>query len=141
MVRKNFSVAKLRYNFLMVFVLIFAFLNMQTASAHIHLAEHHDHDEIHHHQAEGHSHYLVSHFSESDDLTHHADASNSVDLDSSFNAPSGKIKAPDLAISPSCFQQKIHIRTVRLELPFSVHHLYSHLHQSTSHPRAPPYFS
>lgn len=132
---------KLRLHYPLLVILIIAFISMQWASAHIHLAENHNHDEIHYHEAEGHTHNLTVHYSDAKDSSHLADASSTIDLDNQSNAPSGQNKTPDLATIPHCFQQYTHVQTVRLELPFTDNLSYHHLERSAANPRAPPYFS
>ena len=50
--------AKFRYNKMLFLVLLVSFLSLQWTSAHIHLAEQHDHDGTHHqHEIESHAHH------------------------------------------------------------------------------------
>ncbi|MGM0541943.1 MAG: hypothetical protein ACQEQR_05845 [Pseudomonadota bacterium] len=118
-----------------------AFLSMQTASAHIHLAEHHNHEGVHSHEVESHAHNLTSHYTETMDLSHQVDASNTIDLNSSFNAPSGHQQLPDLAIVQAYFQPRIPAQIVKVDSRLPVIFPYGHLDRSTGTPRAPPFFS
>lgn len=62
---------KFRLNKAMFFVLITAMLSMQWSTAHIHLAEHHDHDESYHqHNIEAHSHQSFAQNDNHIDSTH-----------------------------------------------------------------------
>jgi len=64
-----------------LFILAVAFLTMQWANAHIHLAEHHSHDGSHHqHFVEAHSHHLTSHH-DSIDSEHQLDHLSIIELD------------------------------------------------------------
>lgn len=134
-------VTKLRLHYPLLFILIVAFISMQWASAHIHLAEKHDHDEIHYHETDSHSYNLTYHYSETVSSSHLADASSTIELDNQYNAPSGKNKTPDLATISQCFQQLSYAQIARLELPFTDNISYGHIDQSAANPRAPPYFS
>lgn len=134
-------VTKLRLHYPLLFILILAFISMQWASAHIHLAENHDHDEIHYHEAESHVHNFTGHHSDTIDSSHLADASSTIDLDNQCNVPSGQNKTPDLATIPDYFQQNPHLQSVRLERPFTDNLFYHPLDRSAANPRAPPYFS
>lgn len=134
-------VTKLRRHYPLLFVLIIAFISMQGASAHVHLAENHNHDGIHHHEAESHAHNLTTHYSDTVDSSHLADASNTVDLDNQCNVPSGKSQSPDLIAIEYCSQQYTYVQTVRIEPPFTNNLFYHLFDRSTANPRAPPYFS
>lgn len=58
----------------MFFVLVTAMLSMQWSVAHIHLAEHHDHDGSHHqHNIEGHAHQSFNHDDNFTDSIHQVD--------------------------------------------------------------------
>jgi len=136
-------VTKFRLHYPLLFILIVAFISMQWVSVHIHLAESHTHDgiETHHHEVESHAHNLTLHYSDKIDSFHLADTSNTIDLDNQGNIPSGKNKAPDLIAIPYCSQQYTHVQTVRIEPPFTNKIFYHLIDQSTTNPRAPPYFS
>lgn len=132
---------KLRFNFLLVFALMIAFLSMQTTSAHIHLAEHHNHEGVHSHEVESHAHHLTSHYTETMELSHQVDASNTIDLNISFNAPSGHQQLPELAIVQAYFQPRILAKIVKVDPRLPVIFAYSYLDRSTDTPRAPPFLS
>lgn len=134
-------VAKLRLHYPLLFILITAFISMQWASAHIHLAEKHDHDGIHYHAAEGHANNLTAHSSTAVDSSHFVDTSNTVDLDNQFNTPSGKNKVPDLAYFSPIFQQHSQVQDNRFKLPFTETLSYNQRYLSVANPRAPPHFS
>ena len=69
--------AKFRLNRAMLFVLVTAFLSMQWAPAHIHLAEHHDHGGSHHqHEVEAHAHQSITLEDNSNHSTFQTDKSN-----------------------------------------------------------------
>lgn len=131
----------LRLTYPLLFALIIAFLSMQWASAHIHLAENHVHDEIHQHEVESHTHHLTAQYSDTKGSSHLADTSSTIDLDNQCNVPSGPKKTPDLATIPPLFQQNTHVQTVKLELPFTENLFYHPLDRSAANPRAPPYSS
>ena len=79
----TFNAAKFRYNKMLFLVLFVSFLSLQWSSAHIHLAEQHDHGDTHHqHEIEAHSHHQTL----SADSAHSIDDSDKlVELDLDCN--------------------------------------------------------
>ena len=75
--------ARFRYNKMLFLVLLVSFLSLQWSSAHIHLAEQHNHDGTHHqHEIEAHSHHQTL----SADSAHSIDDSDKlVELDLDCN--------------------------------------------------------
>lgn len=132
---------KLRQHFPLLFTFIIAFITMQWASVHIHLAESHTHDEIHYHELEGHAHNLTTPHSDTIEPFHLANDFNTIDLDNQLNPPPGKHNTPDQATVPSYFQQYTRVQTVRFERPLTDNLFYHRLERSVANPRAPPYFS
>ncbi len=114
---------------------------MQWASAHIHLAEYHDHGGIHYHAVESHAHDFTGHYSDATESSQLTETLSTIELDNQCNAPSGHNKHPDLATIPNYFQQDTCLQSVRLEQPFTETLFYHSLDQSAANPRAPPYFS
>lgn len=82
---------KFRLNRTLFFVLVTAFLSMQWSSAHIHLAEHHDHDANHHHEVEVHAHHSISQNDNLSSSTHETQnhSVNVVEIDHQCNTKSG----------------------------------------------------
>jgi hypothetical protein len=113
---------------------------MQSAAAHIHLAEHHDHDgSRHQHQSETHVHQSIDTHADAIDFSHQVDHANVVELDhecsTSKNKPLEKLCATSVA---STLWQPAIYETINIELPVSTNTKLSHLYRSTIHLRAPP---
>lgn len=89
----NFTyMTKFRLNTAMFFVLVTAFLSMQWAPAHIHLAEHHDHGGSHHqHEVEAHAHLSITQDDNPNSSTFQTDKHdiNVVEIDHQCNTKSG----------------------------------------------------
>ncbi len=133
----------LRLNYTLLFVLIAAFLTMQSAAAHIHLAEHHDHDGSHHqHQSEAHSHQSIDDHDDAIDFSHQMDHANIVELDHECNtAKENKQKEPCATISAPAFRQPSFSKSISIEIPIVVNTKLSHLYRLSIKLRAPPQFS
>ncbi len=126
----------------LLFVLIAAFLTMQSAAAHIHLAEHHDHDGSHHqHQSEAHAHQSIDDHGDAIDSSHQMDHANIVELDHESNiAKENKQKEPCSTISAPAFQLPSFSKSISIEIPIVVNTKLSHLYRSSIKLRAPPQF-
>ncbi len=75
-------------NRILFIFLITAFLAVQWSSAHIHLAEQHNHDGSHHqHSSKSHLHSLGNHHSNSIDTSHSTDENYVVQLDLEYRLP------------------------------------------------------
>ena len=79
---------KYHSNFVLVLLLVTAFLTMQWTAVHIHLADQHIHDKsLHQHQIETHAHDLINKTVAAIDLSHQASHSDVIDLDHDANLP------------------------------------------------------
>lgn len=127
----------------LLFVLIAAFLTMQSAVAHIHLAEHHDHDGSHHqHQSEAHAHQSIDDHDDAIDFSHQTDHANIVELDHEGNvAKENKQKKSCATISTLAFRQPSFFKSISIEIPIVLNTKLSHLYRSSIKLRAPPQFS
>ena len=127
----------------LLFVLITAFLTMQSAAAHIHLAEHHDHDGSHHqHQREALAHQSIDDHDDVIDFSHQMDHANIVELDHEYNTvKENKQKESCATISTLAFQQPSFFKSISIEIPIVVNTKLSHLYRSSIKLRAPPQFS
>lgn len=135
--------AKYRLNQTLIFVLIAAFLAMQSASAHIHLAEHHDHDGSHHqHHSEAHAHQSIDSHADAIDFSHLIDHANAIELDHECNMGKGTKQVTSFAVlATPVFRQPANFESISIELPVVVNTKLSHLYRSTVNLRAPPQFS
>ncbi|MDT8384515.1 MAG: hypothetical protein RRB22_08875 [Gammaproteobacteria bacterium] len=134
---------KYRLNIALLFVLITAFLSMQSATAHIHLAELHDHDGSHHqHQSAAHAHQsMVDHY-DAIEFSHQADHANVVDLDHECSTTAkNKYEKPSGFIVTRAHRQPVRSASVSIELPVVINTKLNYLYYSTINPRAPPRFS
>lgn len=134
---------KYRLNCTLLFVLIAAFLAMQSAAAHIHLAEHHDHDGSHHqHQSEAHAHQSIDSHDDVIDSSHQMDHANVVELDHECSTSQKNKQEPlSVAIVAAAFWQPVFLTFISTKLPLIVNTKLSHLYRSTIGLRAPPQFS
>ncbi len=129
----------------LLFVMITALLSMPWSTVHIHLAQHHDHDNTHHqHFVEAHSHQLTEHQASN----HHADLIDSASHSSEksvvslahecrnskeyqHSSPDNAVLLPGFAntlkIQPQYFEFSLYITNYPLSAP-----------RITAQPRAPP---
>ena len=116
---------------------------MQSAAAHIHLAEHHDHDGSHHqHQSAAHSHQSIVDHHDAIEFSHQTDHANIVELDHECSTTTkNKQEKPSTSIVTRAFRQPILSKPVSVELPVIINTKLNYLYYSTINPRAPPYFS
>lgn len=137
--------AKYRLNQILLFVLIVAFLGMQSAAAHIHLASQHDHDGSHHqHYSETHAHPSIDAYDSVGGFSHSLDHANTVALDYECSItqknqqdPPGSTAAITASMSWSLpFRQR-----AKVVLPIVVSAKLSYFYRSSAPPRAPPQFS
>jgi len=131
---------KFRLNQSLLFILITAFLSMQSASAHIHLSEHQDHnDSHHHHDLEIHSHQSIDHNTDVINSSHQTNNINIIELDHKFSAQNAeKPKKPSTTTIPLDFQQPTFISTLKTNLPDLLSSKFSYLYGLTANPRGPP---
>ena len=131
---------KYRLNHTLLFVLIAAFLSMQSAAAHIHLAEHHDHDGSHHqHHSEAHAHQSIDSHEDAIDFSHQMDHSNIVELGHECSTvKQNKQEKHYDSIIGLVFQQQSLFKSVSIEIPIVVNTKLSYLYRSTIYLRAPP---
>ena len=134
---------KYRLNHTLLFVLIAAFLTMQSAAAHIHLAEHHDHDGSHHqHQSETHAHQSIDDHDDAIDFSHQIDHVNIVELDHDCSTTKENKQEKTSAVIVSRFFRRLALsESISIELPVVINTKLNHLYYSTNSPRAPPHFS
>jgi len=135
--------AKVQLNQSLLFVLIIAFLSMQCASAHIHLAEHHSHDNSHHqHDIEVHSHQSIDHHTDSLNFSHQSNDINIIELDHEFNSQKvEKPEKPSTVFITLAFPHLSIISHSSTRLPNLICTNLNYLSRSTVKSRAPPYFS
>lgn len=137
------NVTKLRLNHSLLFVLIAAFLSMQSAAAHIHLAEHHGHDGSHHqHQSAAHAHQSIVDHEDAIDFSHQMDHAKIVELDHecSTTKENKQEKTADSIVTPA-FQLPVRSKSISIDLPIIINTKLNHLYYTTINPRAPPRFS
>lgn len=135
------TVIKLRSNHSLIFALITAFLTMQWASFHIHLAEHHQHDGDHHqHSIETHSHHIAGHPYDTIDTDQHESEASVVEIDRQCSPCSAKNTTPPYAaVTTHSLLASPHLVTLHIAPPVTLGAKISHLDRSTIYLRAPPY--
>jgi len=113
---------------------------MQWTAAHIHLAEHHDHDgSLHQHSIEAHTHQLTSHHADTIDSSHQPGNFSVVELDHEFNTSKGKKQEkPSTAAITLVFQQLTFSQPIALEFPEIINTKLSYHGRSSVRLRAPP---
>ena len=135
-----------RLNHSWLFILFTVFLTMQWTAvlgAHVHLAEHHDHDgSQHQHNIEVHSHNSINHHAETIDSSHTSADSNFVEIDQDCNSSNGKYQQQSslISVEANClyllqFKSK-HSKPTVLDISKA-----SYLSLSIINLRAPPQFS
>ena len=131
---------KFRLNQSLLFILITAFLSMQSASAHIHLPEHQGHNDSHHqHDLEVHSHQSIDHDTDVVGSSHHTNDINIIELDHKFSAQNAeKPKKSTTTTIPLAFQQPTFISALKTNLPDLLSSKFSYLYGLTANPRGPP---
>ena len=134
---------KYRLNHTLLYVLIAAFLTIQSAAAHIHLAEHHDHDgSPHQHQSEAHAHLSIDSHDDAIESAHQMDHANVVELGHECStSQKNKQEQFSVAIVLCVLRQPVFSIFVSTKLPLIVNTKLSYLYRSTIHLRAPPQFS
>lgn len=142
---KPSSNPKLLSNHRWLFVFIVAFIAMQWTTAHIHLAEHHDHDGSHHqHNLEAHLDHFVDDHVDIFDLSHQLGDANIIELVQVFGvANEKKLEKPDTSalIIYLIYQPLLFVQSVLYEPPFVANIRLVHFYHSASRPRAPPHLS
>lgn len=134
---------KFKLNQTLLLMLITAFLSMQLTTAHIHLAQHHDHDNSHHqHNIEVHTHHSIDHQAEFINSSHHSHDTNVVELDHEFNGQKvEKSEKPSASFIALTFPQSSLISNISAKLPDVINTKFSYLNRATVSPRAPPIYS
>lgn len=133
------SAMNFRLNKTLLLFLVTAFLTAQWTATHIHLAEHHNHDDIHHqHNIEAHAHFLTEHQADTIDSDVTTDELNVVELEHKSSLPKAKKITPTIAVLASVNLQLPSFQSVSFELPVFVDDKSGHLNRSTVNPRAPP---
>lgn len=130
-----------RLNKTLLLFLVTAFLTVQWTATHIHLAEHHNHDDNHYHVLETHAHSLTDHQTDSIDSEAKTDNLNVVELDHKSSLPIAKKITPAIAVITSVNLQLSSFQSVSFELPVFIYDKSAHLDRSTVRPRAPPQVS
>ena len=137
--------AKSHQNKMLIFVLLAAFLSMQWSTAHIHLAEHHNHDESHHqHTVEAHAHQSITPHNNSNDSTHQeSDHSVSViELDHVCDRQSGdRLDNHTITSIPANFELILLPQQSSIKLPKVNTFKHRYIDYSTLQLRAPPKYS
>ncbi|PHS71864.1 MAG: hypothetical protein COB22_06765 [Cycloclasticus sp.] len=126
-------------NYLLLLLLVTAFLTMQSATAHIHLGEQHNHDETHHqHQAEIHAHNLATQTTVVAD-SHQESHANVIVLIHECSIPKQEkqknLSTALIAKSASLLQPFL---LVNIKIPEITNAKLSYFSFSTVNPRAPP---
>ncbi|MDH5571852.1 MAG: hypothetical protein OEY89_08810 [Gammaproteobacteria bacterium] len=134
---------KLRHNKTLLFFLITAFLTVQWAAVHIHLAEHHNHNGNHHqHNIQAHAHKVSSHHVDGIDFAHVTDDYNVVELDNDCASPGWKKTGDQLAVSMSVVYQLLFVsHSIGTLISEQDSNKQSYIAYSTIRLRAPPQFS
>jgi len=128
-----------RLNKTLLLFLVTAFLSVQWAATHIHLAENHNHDDnLHQHDLDAHAHFLTDHQIDSLDSVEKTDSANVIKLDHKSSSPITKKLTSIIAIIASVNLQFPSFQPVSFELPEFVDNKSAHLNRSTASPRAPP---
>ena len=131
-----------RLNHTLLFTFIIAFLAMQWTTAHIHLADHHDHDGSHHHNIEVHAHHSIDQHVSAIDLSHQSNNLSVVELDYEFNAQKvEKLEKPSTSVIPSTFPLLSFAISNITKLPADTNTKLSYLYRLTAKPRAPPAYT
>jgi len=134
-----------RLNKTIFFVLVTALLSMQWSTAHIHLAEHHDHDGIdHQHQIKTHVHQSFSHNHDSIDSNKPVflQSINVVELDQSYNVFRwNNIDDQPVVLISASLQLNIYPHINSLESASLSSSKRRYLDYSTINLRAPPIFT
>jgi len=132
--------AKFQLNHTLLFVLITAFLSMQSATAHIHLSDHQNHNNNqHHHDLEIHAHQSIEHHTDVIQSSHQTDSHYTVELDHEFNEQKlEKPKKPSTTTILPATQQLTIIPTLKTNLPNLICCKFSYFYYATTNPRAPP---
>ena len=134
---------KLRHNKALLFFLITAFLTVQWAAVHIHLAEHHDHNGNHHqHNIQAHAHKTSSHHADIIDSAHATGDYKVVELDNDCTSSGWKKTGDQLAVSILVPYQLILVpKSISIQLPEQNSNKQNYIAYSTIRLRAPPRFS
>ena len=132
---------KYHSNFVLVLLLVTAFLTMQWTAVHIHLADQHIHDKsLHQHQIETHAHDLINKTVAAIDLSHQASHSDVIDLDHDANLPKKeKQRTPTSAavITPVFALPKTPVKATG-QIAFIKSTKLRYLYRPSFNPRAPP---
>ena len=136
---------KFRLNHSWLFVLFTAFLTMQWTAvlgAHVHLAEHHDHDgSQHQHNIEVHAHNSINHHAETIDSSHTSADTNFVDIDKDCNSSNGKYQQQSSLIVDSGLLYFLQFKSTHSKPTDLNNSKANYLSLSTINLRAPPQFS
>lgn len=134
------NMAKLQPKYILLSLIITAFLAVQLTVDHIHLAVRHDHGGSHHqHRSETHAYHMAGDHADTIDFSHNTNDAQVVDIDHSFNSLQRKCQdnsskdailavyhRPDLSLSErSGFKETLTARHCQLE-------------RTSFNPRAPP---
>lgn len=135
-----------RLNHSWLFVLLIAFLMMQWTAvlgAHVHLAEHHDHDgNQHQHNIEVHAHNSIDHHAETIDPSHQSADINYINIDQECNSSNGNYQQQFslIAVEPG-FLYFLQVKSNHSKPADLLSSKASYLSLSTINLRAPPKFS
>ncbi len=136
----NVKTTQLRSSYILILLLITAFLAMQWATVHAHLPDKHHHDGTYHqHKAEPHSHSLVSKILGTIDSYHYENHENIVEFDPSSTTSSKQqeTKFFILGLPPAPYITKVLFRKEIKDLSLNSVNL-TYLSYSTVNLRAPP---
>jgi hypothetical protein len=130
-------------NYVLLLLLVTAFLSMQWTAVHIHLAEQHDHDGTdHQHQLEAHAHNLSIQDVAVIDSSHQENHSNVLDFSYDYSVPKvEKQKTPSAVVSTHVPVTSQLFLRARIEISDLINTKSSYFSRSTDNPRAPPRLS
>ncbi len=132
---------KYHSNFVLVLLLVTAFLSMQWTAVHIHLADQHIHDKsLHQHQIETHAHDLINKSVAAVNLPDQASHTDVIDLDHDANLPKKeKQRTPSSAsvITPVFALPQAPVKTTG-QIAFIKNTKLRSLYRPSFNPRAPP---
>lgn len=134
---------KYRLNNVFFIFLVTAFLTAQWTTAHIHLAERHDHDGSHHqHDIQSHAHHSSGHHADTIDSSHVTGDHDAVELDHECSSPCWKKLGDQPIVSGvSELQLTVLSKSSGVILLETDDNKQNYLTYSTIRLRAPPQFS
>lgn len=119
-------------------MVLIAFLSMQWAAPHIHIAKHSDHDSVQY-QIDEHKHYLTDRYIAVVDFFNQAKHTNIVQLDHDYSVRNRKNQQETSAdVATNQYNSLVSFHLVNIKQPEDLNLKPSYFTRSTTHPRAPP---